>query len=42
VAQTNGTRLEFVFSEVFTFAGDLVRQLDTYHVWLRQPEPAEA
>jgi uncharacterized protein len=41
VAQTGGDRLEFVFSEVFTFAGDLVSQLDTYHVWLQQPEPAE-
>lgn len=41
VAQTGGDRLEFVFSEVFTFADDLVSQLDTYHVWLQQPEPAE-
>ena len=34
VAQTDGKRREFVFSEVFTFTGDAVSRLDTYHVWL--------
>jgi ketosteroid isomerase-like protein len=41
VAQTGGKTIEFVFSEEFTFADDLVSQLDTYHVWLQQPERAE-
>lgn len=27
-------RREFVFCEVFTFTGDAVSRLDTYHVWL--------
>lgn len=25
---------EFVYSEVFTFAGGLVSRLDTFHIWL--------
>ena len=28
-----GEKLSFAFSEVFTFSGDLVSRLDTYHVW---------
>ena len=31
---TGGHRREFVFCEVFGFAGDAVSRLDTYHVWL--------
>jgi hypothetical protein len=27
--------VSFAFSEVFTFAGDLVSRLDTYHVWTK-------
>ena len=34
VAQKGGDRLKFVFCEVFTFTGDVVSRLDTYHVWL--------
>jgi len=34
VAHKDGNRREFVFSEVFTFTGDTVSRLDTYHVWL--------
>ena len=30
-----GERVHFVFSEVFTFTGDLVSRLDTYHVWTK-------
>jgi hypothetical protein len=34
VAQKAGARREFVFCEVFTFTGEAVSRLDTYHVWL--------
>jgi ketosteroid isomerase-like protein len=34
VAQKSGDRREFAFAEIFTFAGDVVNRLDTYHVWL--------
>jgi ketosteroid isomerase-like protein len=34
VTQKGGDRLRFVFCEVFTFTGDVVSRLDTYHVWL--------
>ncbi len=34
VAKKDGDRLSFVFCEVFTFTGDAVSRLDTYHVWL--------
>jgi len=30
-----GEKVKFVFSEVFTFTGDLVSQLNTYHVWVQ-------
>jgi ketosteroid isomerase-like protein len=33
VAKKNGKRMTFVFSEVFTFAGESITRLDTYHVW---------
>ena len=29
-----GTSREFVFCEVFSFTGNAVSRLDTYHVWL--------
>jgi ketosteroid isomerase-like protein len=35
VAKKGGDRLRFVFCEVFTFTGDAVSRLETYHVWLR-------
>jgi uncharacterized protein len=35
VVQQGEQPQEFVFSEVFTFGGDRVSRLDTYHVWLR-------
>ena len=34
VAERGGNRRTFVFCDVFTFAGDLIDRLDTYHVWL--------
>jgi ketosteroid isomerase-like protein len=34
VPEKGGDRRDFVFCEVFTFAGDAVSRLDTYHVWL--------
>jgi ketosteroid isomerase-like protein len=34
VAQKGGDHREFVFCEVFSFNGDAVSSLDTYHVWL--------
>jgi uncharacterized protein len=34
VAQEGGEQREFVFCEVFSFNGDAVSRLDTYHVWL--------
>lgn len=29
-----GKAIDFVYSEVFTFTGELVSRLDTFHVWL--------
>lgn len=29
-----GGRVDFVYSEVFTFTGGLVSRLDTFHIWL--------
>jgi ketosteroid isomerase-like protein len=34
VAKRSGERMKFVFSEVFTFAGDSISRLDTYHIWV--------
>lgn len=34
LAEKGGNRREFVFCEGFTFTGDAVSRLDTYHVWL--------
>ena len=34
VTEKGGNTREFVFCEVFTFNGDAVSRLDTYHVWL--------
>jgi len=34
VSKRSGDLMKFVFSEVFTFAGDLVSHLETYHIWL--------
>jgi uncharacterized protein len=34
VAKKGGEKMKFVFSETFTFTGDLVSRLETYHVWL--------
>lgn len=34
VSEKGGKIREFVFCEVFSFAGDVVRRLDTYHIWL--------
>ncbi len=34
VPEKGGKRREFVFCEVFSFTGDEVSRLDTYHVWL--------
>ena len=30
----SGDPVDFVYSEVFTFAGGLVSRLDTFHIWL--------
>lgn len=35
VAKKGGEVMKFAFSEVFTFSGDLVSRLDTYHVWTK-------
>jgi ketosteroid isomerase-like protein len=35
VAKKTGEVMKFVFSEVFTFTGDVVNRLDTYHVWIQ-------
>jgi ketosteroid isomerase-like protein len=35
VSKKGGEFMKFVFSEVFTFAGDLVSRLETYHVWTK-------
>jgi shikimate kinase len=34
VAEEGGKSREFVFCEVFSFTGNAVSRLDTYHVWL--------
>jgi uncharacterized protein len=34
VAIGEGGSVDFVYSEVFTFAGGLIRRLDTFHIWL--------
>jgi uncharacterized protein len=34
VALGEGDPVDFVYSEVFTFTGNLIRRLDTFHVWL--------
>jgi hypothetical protein len=34
VAEEGGRSREFVFCEVFSFTGNAVSRLDTYHVWL--------
>jgi ketosteroid isomerase-like protein len=34
VAETDGERRELVFCEVFSFSGETVSHLDTYHIWL--------
>jgi ketosteroid isomerase-like protein len=38
VAKKTGEVMRFVFSEVFTFSGDVVSRLDTYHVWTEAPD----
>jgi hypothetical protein len=35
-----GDPIEFVYSEVFTFADGLIRRLDTFHIWLGEVPPA--
>jgi ketosteroid isomerase-like protein len=37
VAKKGGEVMKFVFSEVFTFADNLISRLETYHVWIKQP-----
>jgi ketosteroid isomerase-like protein len=32
-----GDPVDFVYSEVFTFADGLVSRLDTFHIWLGEP-----
>ena len=34
VARKGGGRPTFVFCDVFTFTGDAISRLETYHVWL--------
>ena len=34
VMAKGGERRDFVFCEVFSFSGDEISRLDTYHVWL--------
>ena len=31
----SGEKVNFAFSEVFSFTGDLVSRIDTYHVWTK-------
>ena len=33
VTKKGGEQMDFVFSEVFHFAGNLVSRLETFHVW---------
>jgi ketosteroid isomerase-like protein len=35
VRKKGGEVMKFAFSEVFTFTGDFVSRLDTYHVWTK-------
>jgi hypothetical protein len=35
-----GEKMSFAFSEVFTFADDIVSRLDTYHIWTKWPGQA--
>ena len=35
VAKRGGEGVQFKFSEVFTFSGDTISRLETYHIWLR-------
>ena len=34
VTKRGGERVQFKFSEVFTFSGDAISRLETYHIWL--------
>ena len=34
VALGDGDPVDFVYSEVFTFADGLICRLDTFHIWL--------
>jgi ketosteroid isomerase-like protein len=34
VARKGGERQRFVFCEVFTFTGDAISRLETYHLWV--------
>lgn len=34
VALGDGVPVDFIFCEVFTFTGQLVSRLDTFHIWL--------
>lgn len=31
----DGEKMTFAFSEMFSFTGDLVNRIDTYHVWTK-------
>ena len=34
VTKRGGERVQFKFSEMFTFSGDAISRLETYHIWL--------
>jgi ketosteroid isomerase-like protein len=34
VTKRGGERVQFKFSEVFTFSGDAISRIETYHIWL--------
>jgi ketosteroid isomerase-like protein len=34
VPKKGGEQLKFAFCEVFTFTGDVISRIDTYHIWL--------
>jgi ketosteroid isomerase-like protein len=34
VAKKDGDKMKFAFSEVFTFRGNAISRLETYHVWI--------
>ena len=36
VALGESDPVDFVYSEVFTFAAGLIRRLDTFHIWLSE------